>query len=105
MYIVVLVTAKNREEAKSIACHLVNSKLAACVNIVPQIQSIFNWQDKIESEDEVLLIVKSQQELFDQIEAAVKKIHSYSVPEIIALPIAAGSKEYLNWINESTEGK
>ena len=105
MHIVILVMAKNKDEADKIARHLISGKLAACVNIIPQVQSIFTWQEKIETEDEVLLIIKSRQSLFEKIEVAVKEVHSYSVPEIIALPIAAGSQEYLNWINESTEGK
>jgi len=104
MHIIVLVTAKDNSEARSIADRLVGQKLAACVNIIDDIQSIYQWEGKLQDDREVMLIVKSRTDLFERIAAEVKAMHSYSVPEIIALPIVAGHKDYLNWINESTQG-
>ena len=101
MYIVILITAKDKEEAQKIADSLVEAKLVACVNIVPQIQSVFWWQGKVDRSPESLLIVKTQKSLFQKVVKQVKSIHSYSVPEIIALPIIAGNKDYLNWITDS----
>ncbi len=100
--IVVLITAASREEAGRIARRLVEDRLAACVNILPQVQSLFIWEQKLSQEDEVLLVVKSRRARFEQLAAAVKQLHSYSVPEIIALPIVVGSTDYLRWVSEST---
>ena len=101
MYIVVLITAKDQEEAKKIADHLLSGKLAACVNIISGVQSVFWWENKIDNAQEVLLIVKSKKTLFKRIVSAVREVHSYSVPEIIALPIVNGHKDYLKWISDS----
>jgi periplasmic divalent cation tolerance protein len=103
-YIVVYVTAPNEEEAGKIARSLVEDKLAGCVNIVKNMRSIYRWQGKIEDEDEVLMIVKTRKEHFAHIREMVKRLHSYSVPEIIALPIVAGSEDYLTWLKEETNG-
>ena len=100
--IVVLITAASREEADRIARRLVEDRLAACVTIVPQVRSIFLWEQKLSQEDEVLLLVKSRRARFAQLAAAVKRLHSYSVPEIIALPVVTGSADYLRWVSEST---
>jgi periplasmic divalent cation tolerance protein len=100
--IVVLITASSREEADRIARRLVEDRLAACVNIVPQVRSLFVWEQKLSQEDEVLLVIKSRRARFQQLAAAVKQIHSYSVPEIIALPVVMGSADYLRWVSEST---
>ena len=102
MNIVIFITTKDEKEAKDIASRLVESKLAACVNIVSSIKSIFHWQGKVDSSEESLLIVKTKKRLFNKLIKAVKQIHSYEVPEIIALPIIGGSKEYLRWLNDST---
>ena len=102
MYIVVLVTAKDEAQAHKIAEKLVAEKLAACANIVPGIQSIFHWKGKIDRAQEVLLILKSRRRHFPSIVQAVKSLHSYDVPEVIALPIVEGNKDYLNWLTEST---
>ena len=99
--IIVLVTASNLKEARSIASALVEKKLAACVNIVDKIESLFWWEQKVDRADEVLLILKSGKGKLPQIIRVVKSLHSYQVPEIIALPIIAGFKPYLKWINES----
>lgn len=101
MHITVFVTAKDKEEGQKIARHLLAEKLAACVNLVPGIESFFWWEGKVDQAQEVLLIAKTQKKLFNKIVKAVRAVHSYSVPEIIALPIAAGFKDYLKWINDS----
>jgi periplasmic divalent cation tolerance protein len=100
--IVVLVTAKDEDEASCIARVLVEKKLAACCNIVSGVRSIYQWEGAIADEREVLMIIKSRRELFASLEAEVRRRHSYSTPEIIALPITAGSEAYLNWIKQST---
>ena len=101
-YIVVYVTAPNIETAHKIAETLVEKRLAACVNIIPKINSIYWWEGKIERDEEVLLIIKSRREIFEKLSMAIKEIHPYNVPEIIALPIIKGNKEYLEWINGET---
>ena len=101
-FIVILVTAANRDEAEQIGQSLVEKKLAACCNIVEPIFSIFHWEGKTCQENEVLLIIKSVKNRFDAIVAEVKKLHSYTTPEIIALPIITGSEDYLNWIETET---
>jgi periplasmic divalent cation tolerance protein len=101
-HIVVFITAETPEQARKIADALLSKKLAACVNIVPQVHSLFWWQDKIDSADESLLIVKTEATLLDKVIASVKRNHSYTVPEIIALPIVGGNKDYLHWIDEVT---
>ncbi len=100
--IVVYVTAPNEDEAAGIARALVEAKLAACVNIISNIRSIYRWQGNLEDDSEVLMIIKTRKELFDSLKTEVKKLHSYEVPEIIALPISLGSEDYLKWIREST---
>jgi periplasmic divalent cation tolerance protein len=100
-HIVVLITAPSMEVAKETSASLLESRLAACVNIVPQVLSIYKWEGEIHEDTEVLLIVKTRREVFaDQLISAVKSTHPYDVPEIIALPIIAGAKDYLNWIDE-----
>ncbi len=101
MYIVVFVTAKNVKEANKIATKLVKDKLIACANIVKGVKSIFWWQKKVDKADEVLLILKSKKSCFKKIMKTVTLLHSYEVPEIIALPIIDGNRDYLKWIKES----
>ncbi len=101
MYIVIFITAANKKEAQRIAGELLKHKLVACVNIVDKIDSFFRWQGKIDTAKEALLIVKSSKSKLAQIIKLVKSIHSYKVPEIIALPIIGGLKSYLKWIGES----
>ena len=96
-YCIVLVTAPSEEKAKEIATALVEAKLAACVSIKP-IHSIYVWHGKINSDPEWQLTIKTRSSLFSQISIKIKAIHSYEVPEIIALPIVAGSQSYLDWI-------
>ena len=100
--IVVFITASSEEEAARIAASLVEEKLAACVNIIRNIRSIYSWKGKVCDDAEVLMIVKTQRSLFNSLKGRVKELHSYEVPEIIALPIVDGSEDYLKWIREST---
>ena len=100
--IVIFITAGSRAEARKIAKCLVGRRLAACVNIVPDIESVYTWKGKTETAREVLLIAKSKKRLFARIEKAVKGLHSYECPEIIALSIVDGSRDYLKWIEGST---
>jgi periplasmic divalent cation tolerance protein len=102
-YIIVLITAPNEEDAAKIGRTLVEEKLAACANIIQSIRSIYRWQGRIEDEQETLVIAKTRNELFDRLKEKVIALHPYSVPEIIALPIVAGSESYLNWIRQETE--
>ena len=101
MYIVIFVTCVSAAQAKKIASALVSKKLAACVNIVPAVRSLFWWQGKVDKAAETLLIIKSKRSAFSRIAKLVKSLHSYTVPEVIAMPIVAGNKEYLEWIDES----
>lgn len=99
--IVVLVTVPTVGVAKKIARLLLTQKLAACVNIMPAAASYFWWENKIDRATERLLVMKTKRTLFSQLVKAVQSKHPYAVPEIIALPIIAGNKAYLDWINES----
>ncbi|MEK7285976.1 MAG: divalent-cation tolerance protein CutA [Nitrospirota bacterium] len=101
--IVVLITAPSKKEAEEISNALIETKLIACANVLSGIHSIFSWQGTICSEEETLLILKTKKALFVPICEAVKKMHSYRVPEIIALPIVEGSSEYLQWLDENTK--
>lgn len=99
MYIVVLVTAKDKKQAQKISAGLIKAKLAACVNIVDKVESIFFWAGKIDQAKESLLVIKSRKEKLPKIIKLVRFLHSYEVPEIIAIPIIAGDKPYLRWID------
>jgi len=99
--IVVFVTAANGEEASRLAEMLVGAHLAACVQILPEIESVYRWQGKIERSSEVLLIVKTTREKFDELEREVRALHSYDTPEIVAVPIVTGSAPYLEWLVKS----
>ena len=101
--IIVLTTAGSQEEARKIAHSLVEQRLAACVNIVPQIESIYRWQGNIENAREWLLLIKTRAPSFDAVHAMISKLHSYDLPECIALPIAEGSPAYLDWIVSCVE--
>jgi periplasmic divalent cation tolerance protein len=98
-HIVVLVTAGGEQEARTIARELLDAKLAACVNVIDDISSFFFWQGKQEMEHESLLVIKSKGRLLTQIIETVKKAHSYKVPEVIALPVTGGNRDYLDWID------
>lgn len=101
--IVIFITTTSRDEAKKIGQILVEESLVACCNIVQPIESIFRWQGKVLIEQEALMICKTWEELFNAVEKRVKELHSYEVPEIIALPIIQGSKNYLDWIAKETK--
>ena len=101
--IVIFVTTSTEEEAHSIAELLLGQKKAACVNIVPRVESSFWWQGKLDSAQESLLIIKTRASLLPEIIELVKSVHSYEVPEIIALPIIGGSEHYLKWIDDEVK--
>lgn len=100
-WILVLVTVSNPKEGEEIAKTIVNKKLAACVNIVNGLKSIYRWKGRIEESSEALLIIKTRMNLFNKLVNSIKEIHSYTVPEIIALPIIMGYKEYMKWLDNS----
>jgi len=99
-FVIVYVTAGSAEEADRLAQSLVSEKLAACVNRVKGVRSVYRWQGEVEQSDEELLIIKSRKNLLPALQKRVRELHSYSVPEIIAIPILAGSPEYLKWLHE-----
>lgn len=98
---IVLSTAASEEEARKIARHLVEHQLAACVNIVPQIESVYCWLGKVESSREWLLLIKTTAEKFNDVHDAIRELHSYDLPECISIAIDDGSAEYLAWIGEA----
>jgi periplasmic divalent cation tolerance protein len=100
-YAIVLVTAANREEAEKISKALLNERLIACANIIGPAHSLFWWNEKIESIEEYLLLMKTRIDMFEKLVEKVKRLHSYEVPEIIAIPIIKGLKPYLEWLNNS----
>lgn len=97
----VLTTTASLEEGKKIARELVDRRLAACVNILPKIESIYRWEDKVEQAQEYLLLIKTTAESFPAVRDALQQLHSYEVPECIALPVEEGSEAYLKWIDAS----
>ena len=99
--IVVLVTAGSVRECKRIAKHLLEEQLIACANVVPMVHSVYRWKGKITDEKECLMLLKTSRESFPSLQKEVEKLHSYSVPEVIALPIVDGSPNYLSWLVES----
>src|SRR5271169_4538324 len=104
--IVVLVTCASEKEAERIARAVVEARLAACGNVLrAPVRSIYRWKGKVESAKEFLLIIKSSRRRFAQLQKAIRRLHSYEVPEIIALPIAAGSRDYLAWLAESVAAR
>ena len=101
--IVVLSTSGSADEAEKIARGVVDSRLAACVSIVPGVRSIYRWKGKVEDDAEFLLVVKTRRELLPQVEETIVRLHSYSVPETIALPIVDGAAAYLDWLDRETK--
>jgi periplasmic divalent cation tolerance protein len=97
---IVLCTCGSRDEADSIASTLVNERLAACVNILPPVQSVYRWQGAVERADEILLVIKTTAARFSALRDRIQAIHSYDTPEIIAIEAAAGSERYLTWLGE-----
>jgi periplasmic divalent cation tolerance protein len=102
-YIIVLITCPNNEVSEEVASALLNQKLAACVNMMKPVTSLYTWEGEINRDEEMLLIVKSRADFFEKdLIPAVKAVHPYDVPEIIALPIIMGSEDYLGWIKDVT---
>ncbi len=98
-YIVILVTTKDKLEAEKISQLLLKERLIACANIVNPVTSIFYWGDKVDKVEECLIVMKSRMDLFEQVAEQVKQLHSYEVPEILAVPIVESSKTYLDWMS------
>ena len=99
-YVQISTTTATKEQAEKIVQHLVETKITACVQINGPITSIYRWKGKVENAQEWLCLIKTREDLFDKVEAAIKSQHPYETPEIIAVPIVKGSKEYLNWIDD-----
>jgi len=104
-YVVVVVTTSSREEANKIVNALLDEKLIACANVFGPVSSSFWWQGKIDKAEEYLVFMKTEAELFEKITSCIKRLHSYEVPEIIALPIVKGFKPYLEWISNTLAGE
>ncbi len=102
-YIIILVTCANKREAKRIGHELLDRKLVACANMIQGVESQFWWKGKIDKADETLVIFKTIGRNFEEVRRTVRGLHSYDVPEIIALPIEAGDKDYLDWIKDSVK--
>ena len=100
-FIQISTTTASKEEAQKIARHLVEQKLAACAQITGPIESTYTWKNKVETAGEWLCLIKTRKDLFSKVEAAIKKLHPYETPEIIAVPIQQGSARYLQWIEDS----
>jgi periplasmic divalent cation tolerance protein len=99
--IIVYVTTGKITEARKIARALVEKRLAACVNVIPKITSVYRWKDQLQIDEEYLLIIKTRRARFDDLRKCVESLHSYEVPEVIATPIVEGAANYLNWIEQS----
>ena len=102
-YLIVLNTCPGSITAKNIATDLVANKLAACVQVIPAVQSFFRWVGKVETKEEYLLIIKTTVACYPEVEKSIKALHSYELPEIVAVPISTGLSGYLKWINDSTQ--
>jgi periplasmic divalent cation tolerance protein len=100
--VVVLVTVPDRDQANRIAEAIVSERLAACVNIIPGIESVYRWEGKVVRDGELLLVIKTTQDRYDELECRIKELHSYRVPEVIALAIGCGLRAYLDWLWDST---
>jgi periplasmic divalent cation tolerance protein len=98
-YVIVFVTTKDKAEAEKIALVLLDEHLIACANIIGSVRSLFSWQGKVDCEDECLMVMKSHKDLFDAVVARVKGLHSYEVPEVLAVSIVGGSGDYFGWMS------
>ena len=101
--IIVLTTFPDAEEAEKFAAELVTHRLAACINVLPKMTSIYQWQGQLESGEEHQLVIKTSRRHFAAIEQRLKNSHPYKLPELLAIPVVTGSDEYLTWIHESTD--
>jgi len=97
--IVILTTCETQDEARKLARALVEERVAACVNIVSQVESVYRWKGQVESAAEFLLVIKSSRDMFGQVCSVLERVHSYELPECIALPIVDGSERYLEWLD------
>lgn len=102
-YVIAFVTTSSVEEAKRIAESLVERKLAACVNVIPQVVSYYWWNGKIESDQEAKLVIKTKSELMEELIESVRKLHSYEICEVTSVPIVGGNADYLKWIDENVK--
>jgi len=98
-YIIIIVTTAGREEAETIVQRLLEARLIACANIIGPVSSHFHWSGKMEKAEEYLILMKSRKDLFEKLSETVKALHSYEVPEILALPVVEGSKAYMDWLS------
>lgn len=103
--IVVLITTGSRDEAEAMAGALVRELLAACVNILPGVTSVYRWEGEVQQDQEWLLVAKSHSEILDRLIQRVTELHSYQVPEVLALPVVGGSPTYLRWLDGQVHGK
>ena len=103
--IVVLVTVGSEQEAETIATALLEERLAACVNVTSPVRSLYRWEGRIADDQEWQMVIKTQARLFDALAARVRALHSYDVPEIIALPVLAGTTDYVDWIQNETKSE
>lgn len=101
-YILVLCTAEDQKQGKQIAKELVREELAACVNIIPKISSIYRWEDRLLEDDEAVMLIKTKSELFEKLKTRIIELHTYDLPEIISIEINDANKAYLNWIDKET---
>lgn len=104
-YLVILNTCPNKETATEVANTLIQRRLAACVNILPGLTSVYHWQGQIESEEEILLLIKSTQAAFDVVKDTICEIHPYELPEIVAVPLVGGLDTYLSWIDANVQSQ
>ena len=102
--IVVLCTCSSTDEARRVAGEIIAKRLAACVNVLPEVTSVYHWKGAVEESRETLLLIKSSRPLFDRVRAEIARLHSYEVPEIIALPVVEGSQSYLQWMDGELNG-
>ena len=101
-YCLILTNVSSREEGEEIASALVEDRLVACVNISSPVTSLYHWQGEINKDEELMLFMKTKKNLYKKVEERIKRLHSYELPEVIAVPIESGSKEYFSWITENT---
>jgi periplasmic divalent cation tolerance protein len=101
-YILIITTANSMENASKIAHALLNERLVACVNVVPKIQSIYSWKNKVVEDKEIMMVMKTKSVLFEKVKEKMLELHQYETPEIISLEIKEGSEDYLNWVKKET---